>query len=380
MAFEISNNEDKRGNLQKKDYGEIFAKWAQTEIKLGNNKLSVAKKEKFFNELHTLLSSGVDIKSTFDMLLEDEKSDKIRSLYSSINDRIIQGKSLSEAITESGKFNSYDFNSIKIGEETGKLNEVLKELSAYYYKVIKQRRLLTSALSYPMIVLFTAVGAVVFMMKFMIPMFKDIFIQSGNELPALTQFIVNVSNSFSKYSITIVFLFIIIGGGACMFRKHEKFRYYSSFIVLRIPYFGNMMRMIYAEKFFHSMSLLVGAKVPVLSAIRLVEDMIGFYPFELALKDMKKGVLNGMALHECMRKFSIFDHRALSLVKVGEEVNQLENMFDKLSNQYSNEVEHKINMLGNILEPILIIFVGSLVGFILIAMYLPMFKMSTTIF
>ncbi|OFX26851.1 MAG: hypothetical protein A2033_08155 [Bacteroidetes bacterium GWA2_31_9] len=128
------------------------------------------------------------------------------------------------------------------------------------------------------------------------------------------------------------------------------------------------------------MALLIASRTPMLRAIQLVRNMIGFYPFEKALDIIDSDIMSGKSLHESMKKFSIFDNRTISLVKVAEEVNQLDTIFERLNKQYSDELEHRIGMMSSLLEPAMIIFVGVLVGVILVAMYLPLFQLSTSIY
>jgi len=125
---------------------------------------------------------------------------------------------------------------------------------------------------------------------------------------------------------------------------------------------------------------LLGAKTPMLKSIQLVRQMIGFYPFERALEAIEKGILRGDPLHKGMQKSKLFDARIISLTRVAEEVNQLDSMFTRLGSQYSDELEYRTSMINNLLEPVMIIFVGGLVAFILIAMYLPLFQLSSSVY
>jgi len=126
--------------------------------------------------------------------------------------------------------------------------------------------------------------------------------------------------------------------------------------------------------------LLLGAKTPMIRSLQLVKKMIGFYPFEQAMEIMESDIMHGKLLHQSMSQFSFFDTRIISLVRVAEEVNQLEVIFTRLNTQYNDELEHKISMLSSLLEPVMIIIVGMLVAVILIAMYLPLFQLSSTVY
>ena len=146
-----------------------------------------------------------------------------------------------------------------------------------------------------------------------------------------------------------------------------------------MPVIGPMITKIYLARFCQSMKLLLGAKTKLIDALELIEKMIAFYPIEVALKQVRKEVMKGKSLNEGLSGFKIFNKRMLSLIKVSEEVNQPEKIFEKLSQQLSDEVDHQNALLSKLIEPIFIVVLGVIVGFILVAMYLPMFKLSTTI-
>ncbi|KKP52755.1 MAG: general secretion pathway protein GspF, partial [Bacteroidetes bacterium RIFOXYA12_FULL_38_20] len=284
-----------------------------------------------------------------------------------------------ESILKTGKFSAYEFHSLQIGEETGRVTEVLSELAKYFNKKIKQKRQLVSAFSYPVMTLFVAIAAVVFMMNFVVPMFMDIFKRFGGELPALTKLVVDTSRAFGQNIGWITF--VIIAAVILMYtqRKQIWYRKAVSTIILKTPLFGDIINKVYLARFCQSMSLLISARTPIINAIELVRKMISFYPYEIALEKMQKDIMNGMSLHESMKQFPIFDKRTISLIKVAEEVNKLDSVFERLNKQYSEEVEHRVGVMSSFLEPVMIIFVGLFVAIILVSMYLPMFKLSTTV-
>jgi len=210
-------------------------------------------------------------------------------------------------------------------------------------------------------------------------MFTEVFKRFNGDLPSITKAIIGFSDFFNQYFFHLLVVLGAIIGLIYYFRKTTWFRKYSSFLLLKLPLVGKLSSKVYSARFCHSMALLVTAKVPMLRAIDLVEKMIGFYPFEKAMVKIKDGIMRGDFLYESLLQFSFFDTRLTSLVKVAEEVNKLDTVFSELSNQYSDEIEYRVSIMSSILEPLLIVFVGLLVGVILIAMYLPMFQLSTGI-
>lgn len=337
------------------------------------------KKEKFYAELNILFSAGIDIKTALDIIEEQQTKEADKDVINSIKTFLVNGGSLSEALKQTGKFSDYEYYSLKIGEESGRLTEILQDLASYYSIKIKQGRQVMNALSYPIIVLVTAFGAVFFMLKFVVPMFADVFKRFKTELPMMTQIVIKISNAFSEYFFIVFILFLL--SAVILFRKRQKewFRKSSSQLVLKTPVIGAIVHKVYLARFCHSLHLLIGAKTPLLEALNLVKKMVGFYPIEVSIDTISKDILNGSNLHDSMMNYPIYDKRMISLIKVAEEVNKLDLIFEKLTKQYTDEVEHQTSLLSSLLEPILIVFLGFIIAFILVAMYLPLFQLSTAV-
>lgn len=349
------------------------------DIKLFGSPFNDKKKERFYSELFILFSAGVDIRSALELIEDEQPKEKDRLLFSSIKESVIAGNSLSKALQQTGLFSLYEFYSLQIGEESGRLTEVLAELSTFFTKKIQQKRQLTSALSYPAVVFFASFGAIFFMMKFVVPMFSDVFKRFKGELPAFTKLIIRISDAFGNYSIYFILGFLILFIFLYNQRKATWFRKYGAELMLRTPIMKDMIGKIYLARFCQSMNLLISAKTPLVTAIDLVKKMVGFYPIEVSLEVVQEDLLKGKPLHLSLAKFKIYNRRMISLIKVAEEVNQLDTMFARLSKQYSDEVEHQTSILGSLIEPIMIIFLGVLVAVILVAMYLPLFQMSSKV-
>ncbi len=349
------------------------------DIKLFGHAFNDKKKERFYSELFILFSAGVDIRSALELIEEEQPKEKDRLLFASIKESIISGNSLSKALQQTGLFTMYEYYSLQIGEESGRLNEVLSELSIFFTKKIQQKRQLTSALSYPAVVFFASFGAIFFMMKFVVPMFADVFKRFKGELPAFTKLIIRISDAFGNYSLYFILVVAVISGILINQRQAVWFRKYGAKLILRMPIMKDMIGKIYLARFCQSMNLLISAKTPLVTAIDLVKKMVGFYPIEVSLETVQEDLLKGKPLHLSLAKFSIYNRRMISLIKVAEEVNQLDTMFSRLSKQYSDEVEHQTSILGSLIEPFMIIFLGVLVAVILVAMYLPLFQMSSTV-
>lgn len=349
------------------------------DLKFFGAGFSDKKKERFYSELCILFSAGVDIRSALELIEEEQIKEKDKVIFGSIKDSIIAGAGLSKAVEQTGMFSPYEFYSMQIGEESGRLTEVLQELSFFYSKKIQQKRQLTSALSYPAVVFFASFGAIFFMMKFVVPMFADVFKRFKGQLPYFTRLIIKLSDAFSNYSFYVFVGIIIVTIFLYSKRKTIWFRKMSTDILLRTPIMKDMMSKIYLARFCQSMNLLISARTPLITAIDLVKKMVGFYPIEISLETIREDVMKGLPLHLSLAKFKIYNRRMISLIRVAEEVNQLDVIFAKLAKQYSDDVEHQTSILGSLIEPIMIIFLGLLVAIILVAMYLPLFQMGSTV-
>lgn len=378
-GIDLSKHAAVTGRKQSEGGGFDIEKLLKKEITLFGNGLGDKKKEEFYLELSTLLESGVDIKSALDLIASEQKKEKDSLLFSGIRDAVIGGGTLSKAMNATGKFSPYESHSIQIGEETGKITLVLKELSDFFHKKISQKRQFTSALAYPCLVMTTSVGMVVFMMTAVVPMFSGMYQRFGAELPWITQMVINISKIFTDY---FYILLLFVGSLIAIIvtqRKNEWFRRLSSRIILRIPVLGDMVRKIYVSRFCHFMTLLIASKIPLIRAISLIEQMIGYYPIESSLKTVSEDIIRGVPLNKSLAKFPIYYPKMITLLKIGEEVNQLEKFFDKIAKQYSDEVEHQSTLIKSLLEPLMILFLAVVVGTIIIAMYLPLFQLSTII-
>jgi type IV pilus assembly protein PilC len=378
MAIELKAIKKIKVVNSAKEKSDPFA-FLNKDLSFGPNGLNDKKKESFYSEMYILFSSGLDIRSSLELIIEGRDKENEKQLFNGIKESIISGESFSEAINKTGKFSIYEYYSLRIGEEGGKLTEVLAELASFFAKKIKQKRQVTRAMSYPLIVMFASIGALVFMCKFVVPMFTDIFKRFKGELPYFTQLIIRFSNVFSSYFGIFMLILVILSIFIYSRRKSIWFRKASSELLLRIPIVKTLVSKIYMARFCQSMQLLIASKTPLVTSIELVKKMIDFYPIEVSLEAIKEDVMKGMPLHASLAKYPIYNTRLISLIKVAEEVNQLDKMFGRLASQYSDEVEHQTGVIGNLIEPAMILFLGAIITFILVAMYLPMFQMSNVI-
>lgn len=375
MGFKIENIKLDREHVQSDEIQKLLKK----DINFFRARFGAKKKEAFYTELAVLLGAGINLKNAL-LLIDEEKSGKQgSSIISSLVDSLVRGKSFSEALKDYNQFTEYEFTSVKIGEETGTLIKVASELGLFYQRRNEQRKNIMNAMSYPIIVMATALISVLFMLRYVVPMFAEIFKHNNVKLPFLTEIIISASIAIEKYFVWFLLAVVILYFIIHKLKELQEYRRISSMILLKIPFFGELIRKMYLAQFTQALALLSSAKIPILQSIQLTKMMIDFYPLKQALEGIETMILNGKSLSDSAAPFSLFDRKMISLLKVAEETNKSEFVFERLANQYNNDVQYQSKMLSTILEPIIILVLGALVAIILVAMYLPMFKLSTVI-
>lgn len=358
----------------------------KTSKKMGANfsipsfkKFSDKQKEDFYREFSTLIKSGVDFNQALEILTNQQKSKFIKTIYKKINNDVVKGKPLHEAVQSYKYFSPYEYYSIKIGEDTRRLPEIFDQLQKFFSRRTKMKRQVISVLAYPAFVLLITFAVLYFMLNYVVPMFASVFQQFGKDLPEITQFVVNISNNFNAI-ILIVFGFILILYTANkLLKQNNTYKSTVSNVLLKTPYFGNLIKKIYLARFCQSFSLLLSAKTPLVTSLELTEKMISFYPLKKAISQSRKDILKGETFADSLKKHAFFSPKIISLTTIGEQINELDTMYDGLANQYNEDVDHSTKMIGTILEPLMIVLIGGIVGFIMIAMYSPIFNLSKVI-
>jgi type IV pilus assembly protein PilC len=368
MSFDISTYNTKAISKESKS-GSVLKKL----------KLSDKNKEMLYREFAMLLRSGVDFKKSLEIMIDMSKNKVEKQIILSIKLDVIEGKSICEAMMAAGCFSPYEYYSVQIGEETSRLEQVLTELQKFFNRKIQMKRQIISVLTYPAIVLIVTFLVLYFMLTKVVPMFQSVFRQFNSELPKSTQYILMLSNNAGLIFGSIAFLIISLIAFHYIFKTKNEYRSATSRAILKIPYFGNLVRKIYLSRFCQSMSLLTSSKTPLINSLSLTAKMIGFYPLENSIEQIKMDVMRGGTLCESFKKHKVYEEKMVSMVEVAEQVNQLDIMFERLAEQYNEEISHQTKMIGVVLEPMIIIIIGLVVGTIMISMYAPMFDLSKII-
>lgn len=341
------------------------------------SKITDARREAFYAELHALLIAGLDFSHAFALLIESERDVRMHALLEDLYNRVVGGEALWQSMQRSGAFLTLDCGVVRIGEQTGRLAETLDFLREYHRKRAAQRRMISSAVSYPAVILCTAVAVVVFMLAVIVPVFEQVYARMGGELPALTRWVIALSKSVPTYAA----VFAAVAGTIYFIlyanRNRKEVQSWIAETLLRLPVAGTIIRKNHQAQFCRLLCLLCTSGVPLLAGIGMLADAIEFYPYRHSFGDICRGLEQGELFAACIARFpSLYDRKLATLIRVGEQANRLTEMLFRQAEALDEELEHRIKRLGSMLEPLLILLVGLLVAVILISMYMPMFRLG----
>ncbi len=352
----------------------------QKEIRIGKPQFTDKKKAAFYDELSVLLESGIHLKSALELLVTSEAKAFEKALLDRMLQSLVSGGSLSNCMKNESVFSQYEYIAIKIGEETGNLVEITKQLSAFYQQKVKQKSEIIGALTYPIIVLGTALVVIGFMLNFVVPLFVDIFKQNRVELPWITKSIVTASNFLKDNTTLLLVSFVILIVLSYRIRKNLAFKKMWESLLLKLPILNSYIKNVKLAQFTQAVSLMSNAKIDITKCLSMSAKMISFFPLSNALQVIEQEIINGGKLSVAFEKYdTLFDKKMIALLRVAEETNNTAYIFNKLNKQFTFEVNKQSKLIADVLNPILTIIVGLIVGVILIAMYLPMFKLSNVI-
>lgn len=342
-------------------------------------RLNDKKKRMIFAQLQVLLKSGLSFSRSFAIVIDGtDGRDKV--LLSTVFDDVISGMSLWEALLKERSFSKMDSGVIRIGEETGRMHEALKFLSDYYARKEEQKRTIINALSYPAITLCVAAAVLVFMMLVVVPMFQQVYARMGGELPAVTILIIRLSHAAPVALMVTVAVIAVVFIARRLLKESDTFNMTVSSLILKTPVAGELVKKYQITRFCRLMHLMTGSGVPVLQALRLMSDIMTFYPYKRSIERTCRIIEKGGSLSDGIAEDgTLYGKKLPVLIRVGEETNALDRMFRNQADDTSAELDFGIRQMNNILEPVLILGIGAVVAFVLIAMYMPMFRLGQAI-
>ncbi len=335
----------------------------------------------FTRQFATLFSSGVPIVQAFEALIGQIKNKNFRKVLIQMRNDIEKGYSLAEAMRKHPKvFNSLYINMVRAGEEGGMLDKVLFRMADYFEKIIKLKRKIISAMIYPTIVIGVAVLVVAIIMIFVIPTFAKLFGEMGLQLPLPTRITIALSNFMVQTGIFILIGIIGFFIFLRLFRKTSNGKKITDQILLKLPLLGSIILKSSLSRFARTLGTLLGSGVPILNSMEISAKASGNKVIEDVVIEMIRDITAGKSLTEVLKlKPDLFHSVFIQMVSVGESTGATDEMLNKVSDFYDEEVDNAVANLMNMLEPALIVFLGVTIGFIVISLYLPIFKLGEVV-
>jgi type IV pilus assembly protein PilC len=335
----------------------------------------------FTRQLATMLKAGVPLLQSFDIIARGHSNARFSRLMLDLKNKVETGSSLSQAFRDNPKyFDPLYCNLVQAGETSGMLDAILDRLAMYQEKILAIKSKIKSALFYPITVIVVAFVVVVVIMTFVIPSFKSVFASFGANLPWLTLQVIAISDFFVKYwwAMLIIVVATFIGLRVAI-RRSEHLRYMIHRLQLKLPVIGSILEKATIARWTRTLQTMFAAGVPLVESLDAVGGASGNLVYVAATKRIQTDVSTGTSLTNAMSATNLFPVMVLQMVQIGEESGSLDNMLGKVADFFEREVDDAVAALSSLLEPIIIVFLGVVVGGLVVAMYLPIFKLGAVI-
>ncbi|OIQ78674.1 putative type II secretion system protein F [mine drainage metagenome] len=335
----------------------------------------------FTRQMATMLRAGVPLLQSFDIVARSHPNPSMSRLVSEIRNDVETGTSLSSAFRKHPKyFDPLYCNLVEAGEEAGMLELLLDRLATYQEKTLAIRAKIKSALTYPIAVMIVAMIVVSIIMLFVVPTFQDVFKQFGANLPAPTLIVIAISNFFVHYWY-ILFGTMFIGGYFLFqsWKRSPKVQEFVDRTMLRLPVFGQLVLKGTLARWTRTLATMFGAGVPLVEALDSVGGASGNTVFRRATEKIQQDVSTGTSLTLSMQSSGVFPPLVLQMASIGEESGSLDQMLGKAADIYEAEVDELVKSLSSLLEPIIIVFLGVIIGGLVVSMYLPIFNLGKVV-
>ncbi len=335
----------------------------------------------FSRQLATMLKSGVPLVTSFQIIGGGVKNPRMRIMVEKIRAEIEGGSSLYEALSLYPiQFDELYTNLVKAGESAGVLDTILDEIASYKERIESIKGKIKKALYYPIAVIAVAIIVSAILLIYVIPQFENIFASFGAALPAFTQIIIDVSRWLRSNGLYLLFGIIAVITAFIMGKKRSKrFAHGIDRVSLKIPIIGDILEKSAIARFCRTLAITFAAGVPLVDALQIVSGACGNAVFNDAAARIREDVAVGHQLQLAMQQTTVFPNMVIQMAAIGEESGSLDEMLIKVAEAYEEEVNNSVDALSSLLEPLIIVFIGVIVGTMVIAMYLPIFKMAAVI-
>jgi type IV pilus assembly protein PilC len=328
----------------------------------------------FFQQLSTLIIAGIPLAQAMHILSQQEEQANLLMLTISLKETIMAGNGLAHGLKKFPRhFDDVTCQLIQAGEKTGTLDKMLERVAAYKEKIAAIKNKVIQALFYPAIISFIAIAVTVIMLTFVVPRFAELFQSMHSNLPTLTLGVIAIANFFQQHIIILLFLMMLLS--VLIYYTRDKL--YKR--LLNCPGLGMLVKKFMLARFAHSLATLFSAGIPLSEALNILSQTISHATFRQVIKKLQRDIHAGKQLHLAMQESQLFPAMMLQMVQVGEESGTLEKMLLKIAEFYEADIDRAIAHLGRLLEPLIMVILGVLIGGLVIAMYLPIFKLGTVI-
>jgi type IV pilus assembly protein PilC len=347
----------------------------------GGRKVSERDITFFTRQLATMLKSGVPLLQSFDIVARGHSNPRFSRLMLDIKGKVEAGSSLSQAFREYPKyFDNLYCNLVAAGETAGMLDAILERLATYKEKILAIKSKIKSALFYPTSVIVVAVVVVWVIMVFVVPAFKQVFTSFGADLPAPTLMVMAISDFFVKFWwLFAVSIFGAVTATAFLFKRSPPFRFAVDRLMLKIPVIGPVLEKATIARWTRTLSTMFAAGVPLVESLDAVGGASGNAVYAAATKRIQTEVSTGTSLTNAMANTKLFPTMVLQMTQIGEESGSLDGMLGRVADFFEREVDDAVAALSSLLEPIIIVFLGVVIGGLVVAMYLPIFKLGSVV-
>lgn len=335
----------------------------------------------FTRQLSTMIKAGLPLMQAFEIVARGHGNPSMTEMLMEIRSNVEQGSTLSRAFSHHPKyFDRFYCNLVAAGETGGVLESLLDKLAVYKEKTQAIRKKVKTALTYPVSVIAVAIGLVFVMMIFVLPAFKEVYANMGAELPALTQTVMDMSDFFVSYGwMVLIALGFAIYGFLKLKARSIKIQRRMDAILLRMPIFGDIVRKGTIARWGRTTATLIAAGVPLVDVLDSTAGAAGNLIYEEATREIRTRVIQGLSMTSGMRATELFPNMMVQMSSIGEESGSLDDMLNKAAEFYEDEVDNAVGRLSAMMEPIIIVILGLVIGTLLVAMYLPLFNLGNVV-
>jgi type IV pilus assembly protein PilC len=327
----------------------------------------------FTKQMSIMINAGVPIMMALEILFKSEKNPSLKKAVKAIARDVSEGKTLAESMMKQNGFSKLYCNLVKAGEIGGILDTILDKLSIHLEKQEKTKAQIKSAMSYPLIVSLIGAGVVWALITFVVPQFVGMLLETGQKIPAITQFVIDCSDFFGKYSMYGVPAVILIFMGLGSWKKTPVGKRFFDKISMNVPAFGAIVIKGNLSSFSRTLATLLSSGVSLIDALEICVETIDNSIIADDIEEVKKKVIEGKTFTEPLMKIDYFPEMVSQMIKVGEQTGSIDNMLEKISEVFEEEVNQAISAATKMMEPLIIVVLGSIIATILVAIYLPMF-------